>query len=92
MAWILEYDNGSIGMLHTRPEHRGRGYGRAVVRALAAELATAHTHGTRAVPVFCYIAEDNVASLRIFEGLGFTRRDLVAYLHFRDADLSLDNT
>ena len=82
-AWILEYDNGSVGILYTREEHRRRGYGRAVARALAAELAAAHARGERAVPPYCFVAEDNAASLRIFEGLGFARRGLVAWLRFR---------
>lgn len=81
-AWILEYHNGSIGMLYAREPYRGRGYGRIVVQALTAELASAHAHGDRAVPPFCYVAEDNAASLRIFEGLGFARRGLVAYIRF----------
>jgi ribosomal protein S18 acetylase RimI-like enzyme len=84
-AWILEYDNGSIGMLYTRKSHRRRGYGRVVARALAVELAAAHARGARAAPPFCFVAEDNVASLRIFEGLGFARRGEVAWLRFMPA-------
>ena len=88
-AWILEYDNGAIGMLYTREPFRGRGYGRIVAQTLTSELAAAHGNGTRAVPPFCYVAEDNAASLRIFEGMGFARRGLVVYLRFFPADPGL---
>jgi predicted GNAT family acetyltransferase len=69
-------------MLYTREPFRGQGYGRIVAQALTAELASAHARGDRAVPPFCYVAEDNATSLRIFEGLGFVRRGRVAFLRF----------
>ena len=81
-AWILEYDNGSIGMLHTRDDARRRGYGRAVARSLAAELAAAHARGARGAPPFCFVAEDNSASRHLFEGLGFAARGTVAWVRF----------
>ena len=42
VAWMLEYDYGAVGFLHTHEASRQRGYGRAVARALTLELAAAH--------------------------------------------------
>ena len=38
VAWVLVRPDGSVGVLHTLPEHRGRGYAKAVVRCVMLQL------------------------------------------------------
>ena len=66
VAWILTYPSGAIGMLFTRPEHRGKGYAKALVGRAARSL---HAQG---LPVFCFIEEENALSYGLFTSLGFT--------------------
>jgi ribosomal protein S18 acetylase RimI-like enzyme len=53
------------------PEARGRGVGRAFFRALTEELAA---RGFRELEL--YVAPENVAALRIYEGAGLARAGL----------------
>uniref|UniRef100_A0A4W4DRD0 Glycine N-acyltransferase-like protein n=1 Tax=Electrophorus electricus TaxID=8005 RepID=A0A4W4DRD0_ELEEL len=66
VAWVLTYTSCAMGMLYTQPEHRRKGYAKAVVTALAKKL---HSEG---YPVFCFIEEENQLSYRLFTSLGFT--------------------
>ncbi|XP_066535260.1 glycine N-acyltransferase-like protein 3 [Hoplias malabaricus] len=66
VAWILTYANGAMGILYTLPEHRGRGYAKALVRTMARKL---HSEG---YPVFCFVEEENTLSYELFISLGFT--------------------
>lgn len=66
VSWILTYDYCAIGMLYTLPEHRGKGYAKVLVSALAKRL---HAEG---FPVYCYIEEDSTVSYKLFKKLGFT--------------------
>ncbi|XP_076830149.1 glycine N-acyltransferase-like protein 3 [Brachyhypopomus gauderio] len=65
VSWILTYSSCAMGMLYTLPEHRKKGYAKAVVSALAKKL---HSGG---YPVFCFIEENNQLSYRLFRSLGF---------------------
>lgn len=66
VSWILSYDYCAIGILYTLPEHRGKGYAKVLVSAMAKRL---HAEGS---PVFCYIEEESTVSYKIFKSLGFT--------------------
>lgn len=66
LSWILVYDYCALGILYTLPEHRGKGYAKVLVSAMAKRL---HAEG---YPVYCFIEEDNMVSYRLFKDLGFT--------------------
>uniref|UniRef100_A0A8C6SEM1 Glycine N-acyltransferase-like protein n=1 Tax=Neogobius melanostomus TaxID=47308 RepID=A0A8C6SEM1_9GOBI len=66
VSWILTYDYCALGILYTLPEHRGKGYAKALVSALAKRL---HAEG---FPVYCFIEEDSTVSYKIFKSMGFT--------------------
>jgi ribosomal protein S18 acetylase RimI-like enzyme len=53
------------------PEHRGRGYARAVVATIAARTARAGC-----VP-FLHVRDDNSAAIRVYESLGFRTRTVM---------------
>jgi len=63
VCWMVTYENGSIGMLHTVPEHRRRNLATNVVRRL---IARHHQLQTTPPPVL-YIVINNHASRRLFE-------------------------
>lgn len=65
-AWILTYSSCAMGILFTLPEHRGKGYAKALISSLAKKL---HILGC---PVYCFIEEENTLSYRIFQSMGFT--------------------
>ncbi|XP_068174206.1 glycine N-acyltransferase-like protein 3 [Antennarius striatus] len=65
LSWILLHDFFGFGFLYTLPEHRRRGYGKAVVSAMAKRLVA------EGRPVYTFIDEGNVASYRLFKSLGF---------------------
>ncbi|KAJ0005042.1 hypothetical protein NQD34_011256 [Periophthalmus magnuspinnatus] len=66
VSWILVYDYCAIGILYTVLEHRGKGYAKVLVSALAKRL---HSEG---YPLFSFIEEDNTVSYKLFKSLGFT--------------------
>ncbi|XP_050981133.1 glycine N-acyltransferase-like protein 3 [Labeo rohita] len=66
VSWVLTYDYCAMGMLYTQPEHRGKGYAKALVTAMAKRL---HSEG---YPVYCFIEEWNELSYKLFQSLGFT--------------------
>ncbi|XP_053476458.1 glycine N-acyltransferase isoform X1 [Ictalurus furcatus] len=66
VSWILTYASCAMGMLYTMPEHRRKGYAKALVTILAKKL---HSEG---YPVYCFIEEENQLSYRLFTSLGFT--------------------
>ncbi|XP_061601025.1 glycine N-acyltransferase-like protein [Cololabis saira] len=66
VSWILTYPSCAIGMLYTLPEHRGKGYAKALISCMAKRLKD------RGYPVFCFIEEENQVSYKLFKGMGFT--------------------
>ncbi|XP_030627692.1 glycine N-acyltransferase-like protein 3 [Chanos chanos] len=66
VAWILTYESCAIGMLYTVPEHRGKGYAKALVTIISKKLFS------QGYPVYCFIEEENQVSYRLFSKLGFT--------------------
>ncbi|KAG9274807.1 glycine N-acyltransferase-like protein 3 [Astyanax mexicanus] len=85
VAWILTYSYCAMGMLYTLPEHRGRGYARALISAMAQKLLS------EGYPVYCYIEEENTLSYRLFQSLGFSEDPSyrVTWYSFNEALLSL---
>ncbi|XP_067277127.1 glycine N-acyltransferase [Pseudorasbora parva] len=65
VAWILTYPSCALGMLYTVPEHRGKGYAKALVTVMSKRL---HSQG---YPVYCFIEEGNQLSYRLFTSMGF---------------------
>lgn len=74
VAWILTYASCALGMLYTLPEHRGKGYAKALVTIMSKRL---HSQG---YPVYCFIEEENHLSYSLFTSLGFTEEP-----HYRAA-------
>ncbi|XP_062375832.1 glycine N-acyltransferase-like protein 3 isoform X1 [Sardina pilchardus] len=66
VSWMLLYDYCALGILYTKPEHRGKGYAKALIASMSKKL---HAQG---YPVYCFIEEDNDTSLRLFKNMGFT--------------------
>ncbi|KAK2922039.1 hypothetical protein Q8A73_001524 [Channa argus] len=65
-AWILTYSTCAMGMLYTLPEHRGKGYAKALISTMAKKLSA------KDYPVYCFIEEQNIISYSLFKSLGFT--------------------
>ncbi|XP_050982769.1 glycine N-acyltransferase [Labeo rohita] len=66
VAWILTYPSCALGMLYTLPEHRGKGYAKALITVMSKRL---HAQG---YPVYCFIEKENKISYSLFTSLGFT--------------------
>lgn len=64
-SWILTYASCMMGILYTLPEHRGKGYAKVLISAMAKRL---HTEG---YPVYGFVEEENEVSHRLFKSLGF---------------------
>jgi ribosomal protein S18 acetylase RimI-like enzyme len=63
-----QYGVAGVGNVITRPDRRGRGYGRAVTAAVVAELVRI------GIPTIVLNARhDNAAAIRLYESLGFER-------------------
>jgi GNAT superfamily N-acetyltransferase len=82
LAWALENRYGSIGMLHTQPEHRGKGYSSLIVESMcstgAMKLHLPHSPGDdpNKQPdhtIFADITRGNTASERVFAKRGFKK-------------------
>ncbi|PNH05288.1 hypothetical protein TSOC_008477 [Tetrabaena socialis] len=82
VAWILQYGDGSIGMVHTLEAHRRCGLMRACVlemlRRLQADLEQRVSGGCsgagragQQTDAYVFIVPDNTSSVKLFEGLGF---------------------
>ncbi|XP_053476416.1 glycine N-acyltransferase-like protein 3 isoform X1 [Ictalurus furcatus] len=66
VSWILTYSNCAMGMGYTLPEHRRKGYSKALATILAKKL---HSGG---YPVYCFVEEENQLAYRLLKSLGFT--------------------
>ncbi|XP_038106884.1 uncharacterized protein LOC119766421 [Culex quinquefasciatus] len=65
LGWCFQWQTGAIGPLEVLPEHYRKGYGTLLTKAIARELAGRGRN--------CYgnVSETNVASIGMFERLGF---------------------
>jgi len=78
-AFIVQYENGALGMLHVEEKYRRRGYAVALVeeatrRALAKlkHVNNNNNNGRSNEPVFAFIVDGNTASEQLFTKLGWT--------------------
>ena len=79
VCWMVTYENGSIGMLHTVPEYRRRGLASSVV----SRLMGMHRSAKTSPPPVVYIEIDNHPSRMLFEGtLKWSPVANVAWLRF----------
>lgn len=90
ISWILLRHDGSLGVLHTLPDYRGKGYARAVVRYAmlcmkrwqlqqVAKGGSEAELASRAIP-YCHIKTGNTASEKLFASLDFKPVDKVTWL------------
>ncbi|XP_029376419.1 glycine N-acyltransferase-like [Echeneis naucrates] len=66
VSWILTYSISAIGVLHTLPEYRQKGYAKVVTSILARRLLE------KGCPVYCLIEEGHETNIRVLKDLGFT--------------------
>ncbi|XP_047668171.1 glycine N-acyltransferase-like isoform X2 [Tachysurus fulvidraco] len=76
VSWLLSYPSCEMGVMYTLPEHRQKGYAKALVTILARKL---HSDG---YPVYCSINLENQPSYRLLTSLGFTRYLPYAWFYF----------
>lgn len=65
VSWILTFASCAMGVLHTLPEHRGKGYAKVVINTLAKRL---HAQG---YPVYGFREEENEVTNRLLKSMGF---------------------
>jgi len=70
-CWCLEQTYHCIGMLHTEPQFRHRGFAALCVQSMCHALIDQHR------TPYCYIISGNEASEQLFTRLGFQRVDKV---------------
>ena len=68
IAWLCLYSGGSIGMLHVKEAHRGRGLARILVRNTLKRVQ--ETHGMECRVHAC-VKKENVASMGLFLSEGW---------------------
>ena len=76
-AFIVQYENGALGMLHVEEKYRRKGYGEALVdeatRRAQTKLKHASNNNERGHdPVFAFILDGNTPSEKLFAKLGWT--------------------
>ncbi|TSN48513.1 MAD2L1-binding protein [Bagarius yarrelli] len=67
VSWVLTYASGAMGVAYTRPEHRGKGFTKAVTTTLVKKL---HSEG---YPVYCFVEESNLLPYMQLTVKGFTK-------------------
>ena len=76
LSWTLTKYDGSVGTAFTQSEARGLGLGTMVNFYLASKLFEQQEQ------IFCYVAHDNIASLKMIEKLGYYRSFDIDWLTF----------
>jgi len=66
-AFVLTHADGSLGVLHTEPDFRGRGLARAVLQAQVRQIIAS------GAPVFGYVIRGNDAAEQLMASVGLTR-------------------
>lgn len=67
LAYILQYENGILGMLHVKEEYRNKGYGTLLVQKATNVL---ENEGRECI---AYILDGNIKSERIFSKIGWIK-------------------
>uniref|UniRef100_A0A672SZ18 Glycine N-acyltransferase-like protein n=1 Tax=Sinocyclocheilus grahami TaxID=75366 RepID=A0A672SZ18_SINGR len=65
ISWLLVYQHAALGLLYTLPQHRQKGYAKALVSMMAKNLLE------RGHPVYCFVEEENDSSYKLFTSLLF---------------------
>lgn len=73
IGWGLTHDDGAIGFVYVLPEYRGQGLASAIVVSIIQQLKENN------LPIYCHIEEDNLASITLFEGLGFVKENRIRW-------------
>jgi GNAT superfamily N-acetyltransferase len=73
ISWAVGVQN-TIGMVHTLPDYRNKGYAQLVITALAGKFKSENIQ-----PV-CLIKKDNIPSIKLFDKLGFKDAGLFYYI------------
>lgn len=73
IGWGLTHDDGAIGFVYVLPEYRGQGIAKAIVIRIIQQL------NENDLPIYCHIEEDNLASITLFEGLGFVKENRIRW-------------
>ena len=66
ISWCLTKYDGSIGTVFTQPNARRLGLASALCHLVTSELLNIQER------VYCFVAQDNVASLSMLQGLGYS--------------------
>lgn len=74
VAWGMTQDDGAIGFLHVLPQHRKKGYAKAVTLDLIKKVKS-----EQKIP-FVHIEESNENSMNLAMGLGFQKDRIVHWL------------
>jgi len=76
ISWSLTKYNGSVGTVFTKPEARGLGLATILNAYVASKIFEQQEQA------YCFVAYDNIASLKMFEKLGYRRTCNVDWLIF----------
>jgi len=83
------YQNGSLGMLHTVPEYRRRGFARALVRYTIKEIY--RQSNSDKVPISCCIMEETTASQNLMISEGFVKQKVNCQSFLVSSKIRQDN-
>lgn len=75
VAWVLQKNDGSIGMAHTLEAHRQQG----LMSVCVADLTSRILQAGEQQEVFAFVVQSNIASQRMMEGVGF---EVVGHTHW----------
>ena len=78
VAWANTHDDGAIGFLFVKPEHRGKGYGEAVTAWIAERLRK------DGFAVYVHIEADNFKSMNLAKKIGFVADRNVRWFTLED--------
>ncbi len=73
IAWGLTQDDGAVGFLNVLPEHRNKGYARALTLDIIQQV-----RANNKLP-FVHIEEDNIPSMKLAISLGFVKDKVVSW-------------
>ncbi len=65
VGWMLEREDGSLGMLHVHPDHRGKGIGTVLIQKLSEEVLTQRE------AVYVDIEPGNRKPIKLYERCGY---------------------
>jgi DTW domain-containing protein YfiP/GNAT superfamily N-acetyltransferase len=75
IACIVRYESGPLGTLYVDEKHRGKGYGTALLAEATQIIAKKSSEHNPPLECTAYIKDNNSASERVFEKVGWERDD-----------------